>query len=200
MDDTALPALDAPGRYGAASPRVTISTATIAGAWNVQGDATRRAFVDAIRELLGIELPRLPNTTARSEALAALWLGPRSWLVVAGGESPLTDFAVKRESVNRAGGALFDVSAARVAWTLSGPCMRDVLAGGCPLDLDPRVFRAGDCAQSLFGHVNVLIEQRNDEPVFAMMVARSFARDIAHSLAMAALQHGFEVLPPAPYR
>jgi sarcosine oxidase subunit gamma len=76
----------------------------------------------------------------------------------------------------------------------------DVLAKGCPLDFHPRVFAAGTCAQSVYGHVNVLIDKRDDEPTFMLMVARSFARDVWHALCETSAQYGYDVLPPAPFR
>jgi sarcosine oxidase, subunit gamma len=189
-----------PGRYGAAGSGVTLAPATIAAAWNLQGDPSTAAFVDAARRMFGVALPRVPNTTARSDALAALWLGPASWLLVAGGASPLTGHAAKRDAVNAGGGALFDVSASRVAWTVAGPRAADVLAKGCPLDFHPRAFAAGTCAQSLYGHVGVLVDRRDDAPAFTLLVARSYARDAWHALCVASAQYGCEVLAPAAFR
>ena len=42
---------------------VTLAVFDIALAWNVRGDAAQRAFVDAAREVLGLALPLLPNTS-----------------------------------------------------------------------------------------------------------------------------------------
>ena len=189
-----------PGHYGAAGAGVVLAEATIASAWNVQGDPARSAFVGAARRLFDVALPLAPNTTARIDTVTALWLGPASWLLVAHATSPLIDYAAKREALNAAGGALFDVSASRVAWTISGLHAADLLAKGCSLDLHPRAFATGTCAQSVFGHVNTLIDKRDDDPTFSVMVARSFARDAWHALCEAAAQYGYEVLPPAPYR
>jgi sarcosine oxidase subunit gamma len=80
------------------------------------------------------------------------------------------------------GGALFDLTASRVAYRLGGSRATDVLATGCPLDLHPRAFRVGDCAQSLFGRVNALLYKSDDAPTFLIMVARSFARDVWQTL------------------
>lgn len=186
-----------PGRYGAAGTGVAFAEATIAAAWNVQGEPARSLFVEEVRRQFHVALPLAPNTTARPDALTALWLGPASWLLVAGAASPLVDYAAKRDALNAVDGALFDVSASRVAWTLSGPRAADVLAKGCPLDFHPRAFAAGACAQSLFGHVNVLIEKRDDATTFTVMVARSFACDVWHALCASAAQYGYEVLAPA---
>ena len=187
-----------PGHYGAAASGVALAEATIASAWNVQGDPARPAFVEETRRLFDVALPLAPNTTARTGKLTALWLGPASWLLAAHA-SELSDYAARRDALNAAGGALFDVSASRVAWTISGPRAMDVLAKGCPLDFHPRAFTAGACAQSLFGHVNVLICKRDDIPTFTLMVARSLGRDVWHALCEAAAQYGYDVLPPGPF-
>jgi len=189
-----------PGRYGVAGSGVALAEATIASAWNVQGDPAHPALIEEAHRLFDIALPPAPNTTARSDKLTALWLGPGSWLLAASAASTLTDYAAKRDALNAAGGALFDVSASRVAWTISGPRAIDVLTKGCPLDFHPRVFAAATCAQSVFCHVNMLIDKRDDAPTFTVMVARSLARDMWHALCEAAAQYGYDVFPPAPFR
>ena len=188
------------GHRGAAGAAISFAEATIAAAWNVQGDPARTAFVEEAQRQFGVALPIAPNTIVGSAALSALWLGPSSWLLVAGGASPLVDFDAKRDAINAAGGALFDVSASRIAWTVSGPHATTVLAAGCPLDFHPRAFAAGTCAQSLLGHINALFVKRDDAPTIAVMVARSYARDAWQALLESAAQYGCEVLPPVPFR
>jgi len=188
-----------PGHFGAPDTGVTLAAATIAAAWNVQGDPARPGFAAAVRDAFGVDLPLRSNTLARSEALTALWLGPRSWLLVAGGASPLDDHPARRDAIDAAGGALFDVSAGRVAWTVAGPRAADVLAKGCPLDLDPRAFAPGACAQSVVGRVGALVARCDDTPAVALLVPRSYARDAWQALCESAAQYGAVVLPPAPF-
>jgi sarcosine oxidase, subunit gamma len=197
--DTTLVTLREVGHRGVRATGLTIAEVTIAASWNLQGDPTRADFVDEAHRLFDVALPIKANTTARSDTLTALWFGPESWLLVAGAESSLTDFREKRDAVNQQGGALFDVSASRVAWTLAGPRAPDVLAKGCPLDFHPRAFAIGACAQSLYGHVGVLIEKRDEAPTFTLMVARSFARDVDRALGIVAAQYGLDVLAARPY-
>jgi sarcosine oxidase subunit gamma len=185
-----------PGHYGAADAGVTIAETTIVAAWNVQGDPARASFVDEVGRALDIALPTLPNAIAVSANLTAIWLGPRSWLLASVGASSLVDYIQKRDAINAAGGALFDITAGRVAWTVSGPRATDVLAKGCPLDFHPRAFSAGTCAQSLLGHVNALFIKHDDAPTFTVMVARSFAREVLHALVESAAQYGCDVQPP----
>ena len=171
------------------SDPITLTELAIAAAWNVQRDASRADFTDQVSRQFSIALPIVANTTTRNDALVALWLGPRSWLLFAeSAGSPFADFIEKRDALNAAGGALFDLSASRVAYRLAGLRATDVLATGCPLDLHPRTFRAGDCAQSVFGRVNVLLYKSDDAPTFTIMVARSFARDVWQALMLAVAQ------------
>ena len=182
------------------SERVTLAEASIAAAWNVQGDPAYAPFVDEVERKFGVSLPIAPNSMARTDAVAALWLGPSSWLLVDGGPSALVDFNAKRDALNAARGALFDVSASRVAWTVSGPRAATVLAKSCPLDFHPRAFAAGTCAQSLLGHVNALFIKHDDTPTFTVMVARSYARDAFYALTESAMQYGVDVAPPGSFR
>lgn len=182
------------GHYGPAPAGTTLAETTFAVAWNVQGDAHRRAFADEVRSLFDVTLPTAPNTTARRAALTTLWLGPTSWLIVASEATALTDFAASRNALNAAGGALFDVTASCLAWTVDGPRAATVLAKGCPLDFHPRAFAAGACAQSVLGHVNTLFYRR-DPSSFTLVVARSYARGVWRSLCQWAAQYGFDVLP-----
>ena len=163
-------------------------------AWNVQGDPSRSAFRDEVSRQLLVALPLLPNTTTRGDRVTALWLGPRSWLIVADVPgSPLTDFSDKRNALNAVGGALFDLSASRVAYRVVGPHATAILARGCPLDFHPRAFPAGGCAQSLFGRVNALLYKADDAPTFIIMVARSFERDVRQALIHATARYGDSV-------
>jgi sarcosine oxidase subunit gamma len=167
-------------------------------AWNVQGDPAQTAFVDGVRRLFGIDLPVLPNTLVRDANLLGCWLGPSSWLLVAGGPSPLIDFASKRDALNAMGGALFDVSASRVAYHVGGTRAPAVLSAGCPLDFHPRTFPAGTCRQSLFWRIPALILKADESPTFTLFIARSYARDSWHSLCLSASEYGYEVTPIAP--
>jgi sarcosine oxidase, subunit gamma len=197
--NTRLATLREVGHHGVSETGLTVAELTIAASWNLQGDPTRAGFVEEARRLFDVALPIKANTTTRSDALTALWLGPASWLLVAGAESSLTAFTEKRGAINQQGGALFDVSASRVAWTLAGPRAPDVLAKGCPLDFHARFVAAGGCAQSLYGHVGVLIEKRDETPTFTLIVARSFAREVERALGIVAAQYGLDVLAARPY-
>jgi sarcosine oxidase subunit gamma len=203
VSDLGTRAPAAPGHYGAAGiGQLTLRQATIGAAWNIQGDPARSTLFGEVRRLFALALPVTPNATASSGALSALWLGPASWLLIAGdtvsSSHPLADYWAKRDALNIAGGALFDVSASRVGWTIAGPQSTTLLAKACPLDFHPRAFPVGGCAQSLFGHVNALFCRRADD-AFTVLVARSFARDVWWQLCETGAQYGYDVEPPAAF-
>ena len=97
------------------------------------------------------------------------WLGPRSWLFAGRTILPDHHFDATRIALNAAGGALFDVSASYVAWMIAGEGAVRVLNRSCPLDLHPSTFPAGHCAQSTFGHINVLLYKSDARPAFIVM-------------------------------
>jgi sarcosine oxidase, subunit gamma len=183
------------GHYGAAATGVTLAETTFAGAWNVQGDPRRQEFQDATRQTFGLTLPVAPNTTAQFDSLTAFWLGPASWLVVASGNSTFADPDSVRDAFDAAGGALFDVTTGRVAWTVAGAQAATVLAKACPLDFHVRAFAEGTCAQSVLGQVGALFYRRSVSPAFTLLVARSLAHDAWRTLCLSAAPCGYEVLP-----
>lgn len=200
MPDRTADAIGAPiaGHVGPAPGGVTLAEATFASAWNIQGDPSRAPLVDEARRLFGLALPGTPNTTARHGALTALWLGPTSWLLVASDASALSAFSAQKDAVNAAGGALFDVTASSLAWTVGGPRAATVLAKQCPLDFHARAFAESACAQSVLGHVNALFYRR-DLLSFTVLVARSYARGVWRTLCQSAAQYGYDVLPARPF-
>ena len=111
-----------------------------------------------------IELPFEPNSWSALSAggREALWLGPDEWLVVgpAGSQVAIVgDLDAKMDGVHR---SVVDVSANRGAFDLTGAERHDLLGQGCGLDLHPRSWRAGLCAQTLMGRVPVILQERDD--------------------------------------
>ena len=200
MTDRTADAIGAPiaGHFGPVPAGVTLAETTFATAWNVQGDLARATFAAEARRLFGLTLPEVANTTERRDALTALWLGPTSWLLIANDETALGGFAAQRDALNAAGGALFDVTASSVGWTVGGIRAATVLAKQCPLDFRPASFPARTCAQSVLGHVNALF-YRHDLSTFSLLVARSYARNVWRTLCQSAAQYGYDVLPTRPF-
>jgi sarcosine oxidase subunit gamma len=155
---------------------------------DVRVDPSDVATMSAVAGALSMDLPLQPNTVAGDEHLAVLWLGPDEWLVVGspGRETELELSLV--DALGEPGGSVVDVSANRTTLELRGPRARELLESGCSIDLHPRAFGPGDCAQTLVARANVILWQTAPPPeaVYRLLVRSSFATYMAAWLSDAA--------------
>lgn len=152
----------------------------------IRGRDATSALVEAVTAALGEAPPTVPNTTASAGARTILWLGPGEWRVVGPPDDAPAVLAALRAAVPRGLAAVVDVSDFYTTIRLAGAGARAILAQGCPLDLHPRGFRVGQCAQSLLGEVDVLIHLRDDSPTFDLHVRWSHAAHLSAWLGVAA--------------
>jgi sarcosine oxidase, subunit gamma len=143
--------------------------------------------------LAGVPLAMQPNRVAVMREVRTLWLGPDEWLVTA--PRSATPDLLGRLARALAGrhASVTDLSASRAVIELGGGRARELLEKGCGLDLHPRAFGPGHCAQTLFARLPVIIEQTNAAPLYRLFVARSAARWLAAWLIDAAEE--FRVAP-----
>jgi sarcosine oxidase, subunit gamma len=131
----------------------------------------------AVAEYLGVALPTTPSTYVESETVTAIWLGPDEWLITSPFRTPEELETGLREAVGAGGtefdGSVVDVSAQRTTVALRGEHVRDLLAGGCSLDLHPRVFGRGAAAQTLLGQASVLLMALDGTGTHYQLVVRS---------------------------
>jgi sarcosine oxidase subunit gamma len=151
----------------------------------LRGDPADPAFAAAARVALDLAIPVAPNTVSRQGDVSVLWLGPDEWLV-AGGSADLPERL--RAALAGVHAAVVELSASRAVFELTGPAARDVLAKGCALDVHPRAFGPGQCAQTGLARAAVILEQVDAAPTFRIFVRRSFARYLATWLADAAAE------------
>ncbi len=181
------------------------------GYLNLRGDPNSEQFLQAVQATLGQPLPVIANTftaaahtqqelqrgrisnpspaesPATTPSCAIYWLGPDEWLLSTelGREKDLAAQLGK----NLAGQphSLVDVTGSQLLMRLTGQRAREVLAKGCTLDLHPRAFKVGQCAQTTLARASMLIALVDDIPTFDLIVRRSFAeyaaRWLRHSAA-----------------
>jgi sarcosine oxidase subunit gamma len=126
----------------------------------------------AVARYLGVALPTTPSTYVESEAVTAIWLGPDEWLITSPFRTPEELETGLREAVSGAG-SVVDVSAQRTTLRLRGEHVRDLLAGGCSVDLHPRVFGRGAAVQTLLGQAGVVLMALDDTGTHYQVVVRS---------------------------
>jgi sarcosine oxidase subunit gamma len=178
---------------------VTLADVELASVWNLRGNAADPAFAARAARLFGLRVQSEAMTSVRVDERTLLWLGPRSWLFVAASAVGDADFDTARSAIHDANGALFDVSASYVAWTVSGARAARVVNRLCPLDLHRRSFVPGRCAQTLLGHIGALVYRPGESPEFIVMVARSLAAGAWHSLCTASQSEGYRVAARRPF-
>jgi heterotetrameric sarcosine oxidase gamma subunit len=145
----------------------------------------------AMRAAYRLQLP-LPGHAATADDLAALWLQPNAWMLVA---PPVAEGAFARAVKAACGdaGSVVDQTHGRVAFTLSGRNARRVLQNLCRLDLHPRAFGPGRVAATPMAEVACLLHQRDDVPSFDLIVFSTFATHFAGALTHAAAGVGYEI-------
>ena len=67
---------------------------------------------------------------------------------------------------------------------------RDLLAKGCTLDLHPRAFKVGACAQTGLARAGAILHLVDEAPTFEITILRSFADYMWVWLADAAEEYG----------
>lgn len=162
------------------------------------GKLNLRAQADALAamaDVVSLALPTTPNTVTSDGVRCILWLGPDEWLIATPPGEEVALAARLDEALAGRHAAITDVTDGRAVMTLSGERARAVLAKGCGLDLHPRAFRAGQCAQSTLARASVILHQTTDEPAYDIYVDRSVARYLWAWLEDASLEFGFVVAP-----
>ncbi|MEU1185488.1 sarcosine oxidase subunit gamma family protein [Streptomyces sp. NPDC005820] len=145
---------------------------------------------DAVGVALGAPLPLEPDTVIRTRDLTVLWLGPDEWLLV-GEPDTQRDLETRvREAAGDHHVSVTDVSAQRTTLLIGGPHARDLLAHGCSLDLHPRAFGPGRCAQTTLGRTQVVLVARDrPDAGFWVLVRSSFAGYLTDWLLDAAAEY-----------
>jgi sarcosine oxidase, subunit gamma len=154
---------------------VMMSERPFLGHINLRGDPSDAGFVDAVWGALGCGVPRLPNTFVDGGSTRVLWLGPDEWLIVTEEAQEAVLAANLRDSLGGRFCAVTEIGSGQTVITVAGGRARDVIAQGCSLDLHPRVFEAGRCAQTRLAKAGIVIAQTDAMPTFELIVRRSFA-------------------------
>jgi sarcosine oxidase subunit gamma len=137
----------------------------------VQPDSPAAQRVEAA---LGTALP-LANASATAGRHDILWLGPDEWLVIGAAGTEAEIERRLRDALRGGFGSVVDVSANRTCLELTGSGARHLLAAVISLDLHPREFPVGRCAQTLLAKAPIILWHTDDAPTFRILVRPSFA-------------------------
>jgi sarcosine oxidase subunit gamma len=154
---------------------VTLSERAFLTHINLRGDPSDTGFLEAARDVLGCDVPRSPNTFFDTGPTRVLWMGPNEWLIVTEETEDGVVAASLRKRLTGRFCAVTEVGSGQTVITVAGFRARDVVAQGCTLDLHPRVFGVGHCAQTRLAKAGIVLAQTSEMPTFDLVVRRSFA-------------------------
>jgi heterotetrameric sarcosine oxidase gamma subunit len=182
-----------PGRYGRGTARPGVTVTEVQGAALATVTARngrRRALLDAARSAFGAELPATPKR-AEGRDIAFIWSGPDQWLAY---KHPAPAEGIEAFLARPFAGlaSVVDQSHGRTLLRVCGPHIRDAMAKGVAVDLQPRAFKPGDAAATLVSHIAIHLWQLDDQPTYELAVARSLAQSFWHWLQASATQYGLE--------
>jgi heterotetrameric sarcosine oxidase gamma subunit len=191
---SALAGLAVPGRFGKAKAepgviieeRVGLGLATVAAR---KGQA--EALQGAVAAAYGVDLPDR-SRVAQGSQVSFVGYGPGQWLAVS---KSLSNEALARDLAQRLAGlaSISDQSGGRTVLRVSGPRVREVLAKGLPIDLDPRAFPLGSAATSTISLMGVQLWQIDDTHSYDIAVFRSLSASFWRWLTASAAEFGYEV-------
>ena len=129
---------------------------------------------EALEQLLGFKLPRKIGASLDCAAC----LGPDEWLLRAAAGTKIASGSGQPVSIT-------EISERSVCLIVEGARAAEVLASGCPLDLDR--FAVGRATRTVFETVEIIL-LRTGEDRFQVEVWRCFAPWLRTALETAALQ------------
>lgn len=166
---------DTPLTVLAASPDVALHLLPVAAVISIRARGSARAQA---ANALGLDDLPSPNTVTPTRLGNCLWIRPDEWHVVGPYSTRGTISAALDRSIPPDAGMVIDLSASRTMMELVGERSRDVLASCCPLDVHPRGFAVGTCAQSLIGRAPMLLHLVDEAPRWRIMVRPSLAAHV----------------------
>ena len=144
----------------------------------------------ALGAAIGIAAPPQRNSAAAAGETAVLWTGPERWMVVEPETRDLGELLARHCAPEIA--AVTDQGHARTAIRIGGRAARSLLSKLCTLDLDPLAFPQGSSAQTVMGHIGILLHCRA-ETSFDLFVYRGYAVSAWETIVDAALEFGCQI-------
>ena len=178
------------GRYGASDPEEpgVVLEETLPGALVQLNGLSDPGSLAGVLSRLGISGTPRPRLGLAGEHGDLLWTGADQWWVVPGERA--MSAADARELCGADDATALDLGHARTVVRVGGPMARELLAKGCPLDVDG--LEAGYCAPTRLGPYSVVLHCRA-ERCFDLYVFRSFGLAMWEWLADEAAEFGYEV-------
>jgi sarcosine oxidase, subunit gamma len=172
---------------------LSISMREIAGRGmiDLRGLATDKKFMKAVKDVLGLDLPKAPRITNTWGDMKALWLSPDQWLVLCPGGKTEKLLAELNTALKDIHSLAVDVSDMRAIIRLEGVYARTTVMKGTSIDLTHDDYPPGTIRRMKFAEVGALLHIIEDD-VIEVYVFRSYA-DYTWEFLLKAARKGSEV-------
>lgn len=196
--ETALQSREAPKDLA-----VDIREIVSRGMIDLRGLAGDSKFLAAAKEVLGLDLPTAPRSSAAWGEIQALWLSTDQWLILCPRAKTIDLLAALRQALAGIHSFAVDVSDMRTIIRLEGDNARHVLLKGSSLNLLSSDYEAGTVRRLRFAEIAALLHIVSVKPdVIDLYVFRSYATYawdwlLANGRAAAAIRpFGRQPVPP----
>ena len=172
---------------------VQIGERPLLGMINLRVRNLNSTLRSAVKKTLGAALPGVNETFGKPDGVHVLGLGPDEWLIITppGADAKLhTDL---NKTLSEAHTAVTLTGESMTVIRLAGSHAHEVLAKGCPLDMHRRVFKPGQCAQTILARADMVIHKTAEE-AYDIIVLRSYTEYVWTWLEDAAREYGIRVI------
>lgn len=146
------------------------------GMIDLRGEASSAKFKQAVKSVLGLDLPIKPRTSASKGVVTVFWLSVDQWLITCkrGDERQLCDKLIS--ALGALHSLVVDVSDMRTVIRLEGEHVREVLMKGSSIDFTAPEYKSGAVRRLVFAEIAALAHIVSEKPdVIDIYVFRSYA-------------------------
>jgi sarcosine oxidase subunit gamma len=145
------------------------------GMIDLRGLTGDRKFMSLAKNVLGIDLPKLPRTSHSFGEVKALWLSPDQWLILCAYSKAATLQAELSTALKDIHALAVDVSDMRSVIRLEGEGAREVLMKGGSLDFTDGALAPGYVRRMRFAEIAALVHIV-EHNIIDLYVFRSYAQ------------------------
>jgi sarcosine oxidase subunit gamma len=144
------------------------------GMLDLRGLTSDRKFMAAVKDVLGVDLPKQPRTSVSWGDIKVLWVSVDQWLILSSRMKAAELLANLRGALASIHSLVVDVSDMRAVIRMEGEGCREIIMKGTSLDLMSGEYEAGTCRRMKYAEIAALLHVVEDD-VFDIYVFRSYA-------------------------
>lgn len=155
------------------------------GMIDLRGLINDRKFMSIAKDVLGVDLPKLPRTSNSFGEVKTLWLSPDQWLILCSHSKANTLQAEFSNALTKSHASAVDVSDMRSIIRLEGEGAREVLMKCGSLDFTDDDFAPGYVRRMRFAEIAALIHivETNTIDLYVFRSTAQYAFDFLQKAA-----------------